>query len=82
MIPTMILVGLILSLVPRHWQHRAGAIAAVTAVGSLMFGFAVGEPIAGTVLAGVNAGVGVLFGLGVRSAGRDARRSPPNGASL
>lgn len=69
MIPTMILVGLVLGFVPRHWRHRWGAIAAVAFAGSLAFGFAVDEPVAGTALAALNAAIGVLVGWGSVSLG-------------
>jgi hypothetical protein len=65
-IPTMIVVGLVLGLIPEHWGHRATATAAVAVLGSVAIGLAVGEALAGTLLALVNVAVGVLVGFGLQ----------------
>jgi hypothetical protein len=72
----MIVVGLALGLIPEHWDHRVTATAAVAVLASLAFGLAVGEALAGTLLAFVNIGVGVLLGFGVQKIGRAVLRLP------
>lgn len=76
MIPTMIVVGLVLSLIPEHWDHRVPATAAVAVLGSLAFGLGVGESLGGTLLALVNVAVGVLVGLGLQKINRAAVHLP------
>lgn len=58
MIPTMILLGLILGLIPLGWGRRATVTAVVAVLGPLAFGLAVGELLDGTFLALTNVAVG------------------------
>jgi len=74
MIPTMILLGLILGLIPLGWGRRTIVTAAVAVLGSLAFGLAVGEFLGGTFLALVNVAVGLLVGLAIQKVGRAALR--------
>ncbi len=72
MIPTMMLLGLILGLVPLGWGRRATITAAVAVLGSVAFGLAVGELLGGTFLALANVAVGLLVGLAIQKVGRSA----------
>jgi hypothetical protein len=83
-IPTMILVGLVIGLVPPHWDRRGTAIALTGVLGAVAWGLVVGEPIAGTVLAIPNVAVGVVVGLALGAVVRGLRRAsrPRRAATL
>ncbi len=74
MIPLMILLGLILGIITVGPGRRASVTAAIAVLGSLVFGLAVGELLAGTVLALVNVAVGLLVGLAIQKVGRSRFR--------
>lgn len=80
MIPTMMFAGLIIGLVPRWWPGNLAVVGVLSLLLSFAFGFAVGEPIAGTVLAVVNTAIGVALGrllqLAVPSPKRRRRNGP------
>ncbi|WP_421118235.1 hypothetical protein ACE2AJ_12560 [Aquihabitans daechungensis] len=62
MIPTMLVVGMVLGLLPRWWPHSLSVTVGLAVVVSLSFGLLVGEPAAGSALALVNATIGVGIG--------------------
>ena len=66
MIPTMLVVGLALGLLPRRWPQSLGVTAALAVLVSLAFGFLIGHPIAGGAVALVNAAIGVAVGRAVQ----------------
>ena len=62
MIPTMLVVGLALGLLPRWWPHSLAVTFGLAVLASLAFGFLIGEPAAGSALAMVNTVIGVGLG--------------------
>ena len=62
MIPTMLVVGLALGLLPRWWPSSLAVTALLAVVVSLAFGFLIGEPAGGGALALANAAIGVALG--------------------
>jgi hypothetical protein len=62
MIPTMLVVGLSVGLVPRWWPQNFVVISTLTLLASLAFGVAIAEPVGGTALALANTAVGVALG--------------------
>jgi hypothetical protein len=65
-IPTLILVGLGLGLMPWQWERRIPAIVALSLLIALAWGLLVGAPLGGALLALVNIALGIPLGLGVR----------------
>lgn len=62
MIPTMLVVGSALGLLPRWWPRSLRATALLALVVSAAFGLLVGEPLYGGALALANAAVGIGLG--------------------
>ena len=62
MIPTMLVVGLGLGLLPRWWPQSAAVTAALVVLVALAFGFLIDEPVGGGLLALANAAVGAGIG--------------------
>ena len=76
-VPTMLVVGLALGLLPRWWPHSLSVAAALAVVVSVAFGFLVGEPAGGAALALANTAIGLGLGrLAQQVAFRPARRRP------
>ena len=69
MIPTMILVGLGLGLIPRQWERRVPATAVLSVLFALAWGVLVGAPLGGALFALVNIAVGIPFGIGIQRLG-------------
>ena len=84
MVPTMILVGVVIGLVPPHRERRGTAIVLTGGLASVAWGLLVGEPIAGTALAIPNVAVGVVAGLalGVVVRGLPRASRPRRAATL
>jgi hypothetical protein len=68
MIPTMLVVGLGLGLLPRWWPHSLVVTAALAVLVSLGFGFLIGHPLVGGALALANTAIGVGLGRVVQPA--------------
>jgi hypothetical protein len=66
MIPTMLVVGLALGLLPRRWPHSGAVAGGLAVLSSLGFGLVVGEPAYGGALALANAAVGLGLGRAVQ----------------
>ncbi len=69
MIPTLVLVGLGLGLMPWQWNRRVPAIVALSLLMALAWGLLVGAPLAGALLALVNIALGIPLGLGIQRLG-------------
>ena len=69
MIPTMILVGLGLGLIPRQWERRVSATAVLSVLFAVAWGMLVGALFGGALLALVNIAVGIPLGLGIQRLG-------------
>jgi hypothetical protein len=62
MIPTMLVAGFVLGLLPRRWPHASAVVVGLAVLASLGFGLLVGEPRSGGVLALANVAIGVGVG--------------------
>lgn len=69
MIPTMILVGLVIGLLPLPRAHRVVLSAVLAVVVSFVWGIVVDEVVEGTLLALANVAAGTLVMVGLRAAG-------------
>ncbi len=69
MIPTLVLIGLGLGLIPRQWERRVPAIVALSVLMALAWGVLVGALFGGALLALVNIALGIPLGLGVQRLG-------------
>ena len=76
MIPTLILGGLGLGLMPRQWERRVSAIVAISLLMALAWGLLVGALLGGAVLALVNIALGIPLGLGIQRLGYAVVRRP------
>ncbi len=74
MIPTLIVFGLGLGLIPRHWKRRVPTTITLPVLAALAWGSLVGAPFGGTLLALVNIAAGIPLGLGIQKLGSAARR--------
>ena len=87
MIPTLILVGLGLGLMPRQWERRVPAMVVLSLLMALTWGLLVGAPLGGALLALVNIALGIplgfgiqrLLGLGIRKLGYAVVHRPSHG---
>jgi len=62
MVPTMLVAGFVLGLLPRWWRRSSSVAVGLAAMVSLAFGFLVGEPVVGGSLALGNAVIGLGVG--------------------
>ncbi|MGN6693473.1 MAG: hypothetical protein ACTHN0_04795 [Aquihabitans sp.] len=62
MIPTMLVVGLALGLLPRRWPNALAVTTALAVLVSLAFGFLIGELLGGGALALANTTIGIALG--------------------
>lgn len=62
MIPTMLVVGLALGLLPRWWPNGMAVTAGLAVLVSLAFGFLIAEPLRGGALALANTAIGIGLG--------------------
>lgn len=77
----MILVGLGLGLIPRQWDRRVPATAALSVLLALAWGMLVGALIGGALFALANIAVGLPLGLGIQRLGYAVLRTVPGSKS-